>query len=53
MKPGLRRGTGWFSVHRDRGAVADLAFGVFAADAVGFLLGFPLVAPVSTVAALE
>ena len=30
----------------DRGA-ADLAFGVLAADAVGFFLGFPLVAPVS------
>ena len=33
-------------------SIADLAFPVFTADTVGFLLGFPLVAPVGALTAL-
>ena len=39
-------------MHSVSGGAADLAFGVLAADAVGFFLGLPLVTPVGAVATL-
>src|SRR3974390_1220590 len=54
---GLRSAAVWclFGAHSGVGfvaGVADLALGVLAADAVGFFLGVPAVAPVSAIAAL-